>query len=197
MDKLLLCTGNSGKLAEFRALLPSGMELLALTDVGLPLDLPETGSTFAANALQKARFAHERTGLTCIADDSGLEVTALNDAPGVYSARYAGEAKDDSANMAKLLREMEGMEERSARFRTVVALIDAQGEHTFEGEVKGAITTAPRGTNGFGYDPVFLPEMSDLTFAELDARIKNAISHRGQAVWKLARFLAERERGDR
>ena len=197
MAKLLLCTGNAGKLAELRALLPSGMELLSLTDAHLPLDLPETGDTFAANALQKARFAFERTGLACIADDSGLEVTALNGIPGVYSARYAGEAKNDAANMAKLLRDMEGVEDRSARFRTVVALIDKHGEHTFEGEVRGAITLEPRGTNGFGYDPVFLPEMSDLTFAELDARMKNAISHRGQAVWKLARFLTEREDGDR
>lgn len=193
MSKLLLCTGNAGKLAELRALLPSSMELLSLTDAGLPSDLPETGDTFAANAIQKARFAFERTGLPCIADDSGLEVTALNGAPGVYSARYAGEAKDDAANMAKLLSELKGVEDRSARFRTVVALIDEQGEYTFEGEVRGVITTRPRGANGFGYDPVFLPEMSDLTFAELDAKMKNAISHRGQAVWKLVRFLAERE----
>ncbi|MBX2982691.1 MAG: RdgB/HAM1 family non-canonical purine NTP pyrophosphatase [Flavobacteriales bacterium] len=197
MSKLLLCTGNVGKLAELRALLPSGMELLSLTDAGLTTDLPETGDTFTANALQKARFAFERTGIPCIADDSGLEVEALGGAPGVFSARYAGEAKGDAANMAKLLREMEGVEDRSARFLTVVALIDKHGEHTFEGEVKGAITSEPRGSNGFGYDPIFLPEMSDLTFAELDAKMKNAISHRGQAVWKLARFLAEREFGDR
>jgi XTP/dITP diphosphohydrolase len=194
MPKLLLCTGNAGKLAELRALLPAGLELLSLTGAGLPLDLPETGTTFTANALQKARFAFERTGLPCIADDSGLEVTALTGAPGVHSARYAGEAKDDAANMAKLLSEMEGMVDRTARFRTVVAFIDGQGEYTFEGEVRGTITTEPRGTNGFGYDPVFLPEMSDLTFAELDAKRKNAISHRGQAVWKLARFLSERQR---
>ncbi len=197
MERYLLCTGNPGKAKEFREILPSQIQLLTLQEVDLPTDLPETGTTFAANALQKARFAFERTGLPCIADDSGLEVTVLNGAPGVYSARYAGEAKDDAANMAKLLREMKGVEDRSARFRTVVALIDQNGEHTFEGEVRGAITMEPRGTNGFGYDPVFLPEMSDLTFAELDARMKNAISHRGQAVWKLARFLAEQEDGNR
>ncbi|MCB0758285.1 MAG: RdgB/HAM1 family non-canonical purine NTP pyrophosphatase, partial [Flavobacteriales bacterium] len=167
-----------------------------LQEAALPNDLPETGDTFTANALQKARFAFEHTGLSCIADDSGLEVTALNGAPGVHSARYAGEPKDDVANMVKLLRELKGVEDRRARFRTVIALIDGSGEHVFEGEVRGTITTEPRGTNGFGYDPVFLPEMSDLTFAELDAKMKNAISHRGQAVWKLARFLAERG-GDR
>jgi XTP/dITP diphosphohydrolase len=112
----------------------------------------------------------------------------------VYSARYAGPAKNDEANIAKLLNELEGKEDRSARFRTVIALIDGTGEHLFEGEVRGSITTAPRGSNGFGYDPVFLPEMSDLTFAELDAKMKNAISHRGQAVWKLVRWLSERQR---
>ncbi len=191
MAKLLLCTGNPGKIAELRAMLPGDLELIGLNEAGLPMELPETGDSFLDNALQKARFAFERTGLACIADDSGLEVNALNGAPGVYSARYAGEEKSDRANMAKLLREMDGVEDRGARFRTVVALIDANGEHTFEGEVRGVITKEPRGPNGFGYDPVFLPEMSDLTFAELDAKMKNAISHRGQAVWKLVRFLSE------
>ncbi len=194
MTKLLLCTGNPGKVVELRALLPASMELLGLQEMGLPLDLPETGDTFATNALQKARFAFERTGLTCIADDSGLEVTALGNEPGVYSARYAGPEKNDAANIAKLLRELEGKEDRSARFRTVVALVDATGEQLFEGEVRGTITTELRGTNGFGYDPVFLPEMSDLMFAELDAKMKNAISHRGQAVWKLVHWLSERDR---
>lgn len=197
MERYLLCTGNPGKAKELSEILPPHIQLLTLQEVDLPSDLPETGNTFTANALQKARFAFERTGIPCIADDSGLEVEALGGAPGVFSARYAGEAKGDAANMAKLLREMEGVEDRSARFLTVVALIDKHGEHTFEGEVKGAITSEPRGSNGFGYDPIFLPEMSDLTFAELDAKMKNAISHRGQAVWKLARFLAEREFGDR
>nr|MBP9080787.1 RdgB/HAM1 family non-canonical purine NTP pyrophosphatase [Flavobacteriales bacterium] len=164
-----------------------------LRDAGLPTDLPETGHTFAANALQKARFAFERTGMPCIADDSGLEVDALNGAPGVYSARYAGQAKDDRANMAKLLHELGGVTNRKARFRTVIALIDASGEHLFEGEVRGTITTEPRGANGFGYDPVFLPEMSELTFAELDPVRKNAISHRGHAVWKLVRFLTDHQ----
>ncbi len=190
MSRYLLCTGNPGKAAELRALLPTGLELITLAEAGLPSDLPETGDTLEANALQKARFAHERTGLPCIADDTGLEVDALDGAPGVLSARYAGAAKDPAANMAKLLDELHGAQDRTARFRTVIALVASSGEHTFEGEVRGTITEAPRGKGGFGYDPVFLPEMSDLTFAELDARRKNAISHRGKAVWKLVRFLA-------
>lgn len=190
--RVLLCTGNSGKLAELRKLLPSSMDLITLQGVGLPTDLPETGHTFAENALQKARFAFERTGLPCIADDSGLEVEALGGAPGVDTAYYAGPQKNDQANMAKLLRELEGAMDRRARFRTVIAFVEGDGEHLFEGEVRGTITTEPRGSNGFGYDPVFLPEMSDLTFAELDSVRKNAISHRGHAVWKLVQFLAER-----
>ena len=191
--QLLLCTGNPGKVTELRAMLPPHLELLGLRDVGLPSDLPETGNTFAANALQKARFAFARTGLPCIADDSGLEVEALDGAPGVDTAYYAGPQKNDQANMAKLLHELEGAVDRRARFRTVIALVEAGGEHLFEGEVSGTINTEPRGSNGFGYDPVFLPEMSDLTFAELDPVRKNAISHRGHAVWKLVQFLSERQ----
>ncbi|MBS1570421.1 MAG: RdgB/HAM1 family non-canonical purine NTP pyrophosphatase [Bacteroidetes bacterium] len=190
--RYVLCTGNPGKVAELRAMLPASLELLSLKEAGLPADLPETGHTFAANALQKARFAFERTGLPCIADDSGLEVEALGGAPGVDTAYYAGPQKDDKANVAKLLHALQGAEDRRARFRTVIALVEAEGEHLFEGEVRGTITREERGTNGFGYDPVFLPEMSDLTFAELDAVRKNAISHRGHAVWKLVRFLAGR-----
>lgn len=190
---LLLCTGNPGKLAELRELLPPNIEIVTLKDVGLPADLPETGTTFAENALQKARLGHAHTSLPTVADDSGLEVDALGGAPGVDTAFYAGPQKDDKANVAKLLRELDGVEDRGARFRTVIALVDGKEEHLFEGEVRGSIATAPRGSNGFGYDPVFLPEMSELTFAELDPMRKNAISHRGHAVWKLVRFLAERQ----
>lgn len=189
MTDLLLCTGNPGKVAELKALLPDRFRLLSLSDAGLPTDLPETGDTLEANALQKARFAFERTGLPCIADDTGLEVDALGGAPGVFSARYAGGAKDPVANMHKLLQELGDRPDRTARFRTVIAWVDREGERTFEGVVEGAIVDAPRGAGGFGYDPVFRPAMSDLTFAELDARSKNAISHRGQAVWKLVRAL--------
>jgi XTP/dITP diphosphohydrolase len=191
MRRYLLCTGNPGKAAEIRALLPAAIELVTLKDVGLPSDLPETSGSFRGNALQKARYAHERTGLPCIADDSGLEVEALGGAPGVDSAYYAGPQKDDKANVAKLLHELNGVKDRSACFRTVIALVDGMGEHLFEGEVRGRITTEARGTNGFGYDPIFMPDAGGFTFGELDARAKNAISHRSHAVWKLVRFLAE------
>lgn len=184
-DRYLLCTGNPGKAAELRALLPAHIELISLADVDLPTDLPETGATLEVNALQKARYAFERTGLPCIADDTGLEVNALNGAPGVLSARYAGGAKDSEANMRKLLRELHGQEDRGARFRTVIAMVGGNGERIFEGEVRGTITEAPKGHGGFGYDPVFVPEGESLTFAELDAVRKNAISHRGRAVRKL------------
>lgn len=189
----LLCTGNPGKAKELRALLPPGIELATLADFNLPKDLPETGRTFTENALQKARLGHRQSGLPAIADDSGLEVEALGGAPGVDSAFYAGPEKDDKANVAKLLRELEGVADRRARFRTVIALVDEDGEHLFEGEVQGRIAMEARGTNGFGYDPVFMPESSEFTFGELPAETKNAISHRSHAVWKLARFLAERE----
>ena len=192
--ELVLCTGNAGKASEVRALLPVGFVFRSLADLGLPLDVPETSDSLMGNALQKARYAFQRTSLPCIADDTGLEVDALKGAPGVFSARYAGEDRDPQANIAKLLKEMEGVVDRTARFRTVLALVGPTGEHTFEGEIKGTITTTPRGTGGFGYDPIFLPEMSDLTFAELDLRRKNAISHRSRAVWKLIRFLSEGQR---
>ncbi|MCB0772674.1 MAG: RdgB/HAM1 family non-canonical purine NTP pyrophosphatase, partial [Flavobacteriales bacterium] len=163
----LLCTGNPGKAKELRALLPPGIELATLADFNLPKDLPETGRTFTENALQKARLGHRQSGLPAIADDSGLEVEALGGAPGVDSAFYAGPEKDDKANVAKLLRELEGVADRRARFRTVIALVDEDGEHLFEGEVQGRIAMEARGTNGFGYDPVFMPESSEFTFGEL------------------------------
>ncbi len=194
MERMVLCTGNPGKVEELRALLPPTIELLSLSGVGLPVDLPETGTTLEANALQKARFAHERTGLPCIADDTGLEVDALDGSPGVYSARYAGDAKDPAANIARLLRELEGRSDRGARFRTVVAFVAEGVERVFEGEVRGTIEDAPQGTGGFGYDPVFRPHMADITFAQMEARMKNAISHRAQAVWKLVRWLSEDQR---
>ncbi len=188
---LVLCTGNPGKVEEIRALLPARLKIVGLTEMGLPQDLPETGDTLHANAEQKARFAFERCGLPCIADDTGLEVDALNGAPGVFSARYAGEEKSADANMHKLLTEMHGRTDRRAHFRTVIAHVDGTGVEFFEGTVDGTITEEPRGTGGFGYDPIFLPVMSNLTFGELDAMRKNAISHRGQAVWKLVRWLSD------
>lgn len=186
---ILLCTGNAGKVAELRALLPAGLRLITLREAGLPEDLPETGATLDANALQKARYARERTGLVCIADDTGLEVKALGGAPGVYSARYAGEQKDPVRNMQRLLRELDGQEDRSARFRTVIALLHDEGERLFEGTVEGRIITEQRGAAGFGYDPVFVPENADRTFAEMTAAEKNTISHRARAVRALAEWV--------
>lgn len=191
---LVLCTANPGKLAELKALLPGHWRVLGLADVGVTEDIPETGDTLEANAEQKARHVFERTGLPCIADDTGLEVDALGGGPGVHSARYAGPAREAEANMRKLLAALAGIADRRARFRTVIAYVDAQGTRFFEGDVEGAITDAPRGAGGFGYDPVFLPRMSDLTFAELDAVRKNAISHRGRAVWRLVEWLTEHHR---
>ncbi|MCC6542594.1 MAG: RdgB/HAM1 family non-canonical purine NTP pyrophosphatase [Flavobacteriales bacterium] len=193
MRRLVLCTGNQGKVAELKALLPATFELLGATTVGLPTELPETGTTLEANAMEKARYAFDRCGLPCIADDTGLEVDALGGAPGVYSARYAGPQRDPKANMARLLMELEG-KERAARFRTVIALIDEQGALTVEGVVRGSIAGAPRGRGGFGYDPVFVPEGWDRSFAEMDLAAKNAISHRRRAVDALVAKLATRYR---
>jgi len=190
MERLVLCTGNAGKITELRALLGTTIGVLSLSDVGLPLDLPETGTTLVANALQKARFAYERCGIASLADDTGLEVDALNGAPGVYSARYAGEAKNPEANMTMLIQAMDGRMGRTARFRTVLALVTDNGEHTFEGTVEGSITLAPRGSGGFGYDPVFQPMGHALTFAEMDAATKNSMSHRARAMHAALDHLA-------
>lgn len=189
---MVLCTGNIGKVTELRALLPSDIELLSLWDVDLPTDLPETGATLEANALQKARFAFERCGLCCLADDTGLEVEALHGAPGVYSARYAGVTKDPVANMAKLLLDLDSVADRAARFRTVLTFVDSSAEHTFEGVVKGYITEEPRGRGGFGYDPIFVPDGSVLTFAEMDLPLKNTMSHRRRAIDAFLAFLDRR-----
>lgn len=192
--ELVLCTANPGKVAELKAMLPDHWRVLGLPDVGVTEDIPETGDTLEANAELKARYVFERTGRPCIADDTGLEVAALGGAPGVHSARYAGPARDPAANTRKLLAALEGRADRSARFRTVIAYVDAGGTRFFEGDVAGTITDAPRGSGGFGYDPVFLPHMSALTFAELDPARKNAISHRGRAVWRLVEWLTEHHR---
>ncbi|MFN6116093.1 MAG: RdgB/HAM1 family non-canonical purine NTP pyrophosphatase [Flavobacteriales bacterium] len=188
--RMVLCTGNPGKVFELSALLPSEIELIGLKDVGMPVDLPETQETLEGNAVQKATYVFELTGLTCIADDTGLEVDALGGRPGVRSARYAGMDKDPQANMQRLLAELHGRSDRSARFRTVVALVGPDGVRTFEGAVEGIIAHVPRGTKGFGYDPVFVPDGSDLTFAEMDPTAKNVVSHRARAVQALVTYLA-------
>ena len=188
--KIVFATNNAHKLNEVRAILGENIEVQSLKDIDCYDDIPETADTLEGNALLKARYIYERFGVDCFADDTGLEVEALNGAPGVFSARYAGgEGHNSEANMQKLLKELEGVENRMAQFRTAIAVIVNGKEHLFEGIVKGNIIKVRKGTSGFGYDPVFVPEGYDKTFAELSAEQKNAISHRGRAVRKLAEFL--------
>ena len=187
--KLVFATNNTHKLEEVSAMLGTSVSLMSLNDIGCHTDIPETGTTLEENALIKARYIHEHYGMDCFADDTGLEVDALDGEPGVYSARYAGGAGHDSvANMKKLLARMEGVTDRRARFRTVIALILDGEVHEFEGIVRGTIATEPHGDGGFGYDPVFIPEGYDRTFAEL-GDVKNHISHRARAVERLVEFL--------
>ena len=187
--KLVLASNNKHKLEEMRAILGGKVEILSLSDINCHDEIPEEQDAIEGNALQKARYIHDKFGIDCFADDTGLEVECLNGAPGVYSARYAGEHPTFDDNIAKLLANMEGHENRKARFRTAIALILGEKEYIFEGEVKGQIIKEYRGQNGFGYDPVFLPDGYNQTFAELPAEIKNKISHRGNAAKKLADFL--------
>ena len=189
--RLCFASNNAHKLDEIRPLLPPGFELLNLADIGCHEELPETQDTLEGNARQKAEYVREHYGVGCFADDTGLEVTALGGAPGVYSARYAGPQRLAADNVARLLQELQGQPDRSARFRTVVALAPADGPvREFAGEVAGAIAGAGRGTHGFGYDPVFVPTEGDgRTFAEMTGAEKNRISHRARAVAGLLAFL--------
>lgn len=190
--KIIFATNNRHKLAEAREILGPAYELVTPHDCGIVEEIPETSPTIEGNALQKARYLHDRTGLDCFADDTGLEVAALGGAPGVHSARYATDGHDFAANTALLLRNMEGEADRRARFRTVVALILGGEEHTFEGIVEGRIAEIPAGEGGFGYDPVFVPEGETRTFAQMSAEEKNAVSHRGRAMAALNAFLSRR-----
>lgn len=189
MKTLVFATNNAHKLEEVRAILGNDFQIASLKEIGCHDDIPETADTLEGNAMQKAQYIKDKFGMDCFADDTGLEVEALNNAPGVFSARYAGPGHDSEANMKKLLHEMEGKENRKARFRTVIALLLDGKEYTFEGIVKGNIIEEKRGDSGFGYDPIFVPEGYDLTFAELGNDIKNNISHRAEAVKKLSAFL--------
>ena len=189
--KLVFATNNKHKIREISDLLDDRFEIIGLADIGITEDIPEDADNLADNALFKARYVHDRTGLNVFADDTGLEVDALDGAPGVYSARYAGTSKDPSDNIIKLLKELEGVEDRKARFRTVIALIYDNSEYLFEGKVEGAIIQKGRGTGEFGYDPVFMAEGYDLTFAEMPLADKNKISHRARAMKKLLAFLAQ------
>lgn len=189
MREIVFATNNAHKMEEVGAMLGGEYRLVTLRECGITEEIPENEPTIEGNALQKARYVHERTGGDCFADDTGLEVDALNGAPGVHSARYATDGHDFEANMRLLLRNMEGKTDRRARFRTVIALILDGEEYLFEGVVEGRITEQPAGDHGFGYDPVFVPEGETETFAEMSAERKNAISHRGRAVRKFADFM--------
>jgi XTP/dITP diphosphohydrolase len=187
--KIVFATNNPNKLKEIQSLMPAGIEIISLKDIGCTEDIPETGETLEANAFQKARYLKEHYGYDCFADDTGLEVEALNGAPGVYSARYAGPERSAEANMAKILTELDGKENRKAQFRTAVALILNGEEHLFDGKVEGHISEDKQGEEGFGYDPIFLPENNLRSFAQMSMSEKGAISHRGRAVRKLVDFL--------
>ncbi len=195
--KIVFATNNQHKLQEIREILGDQFEILSLADIGCHEDIPETGNTLEANAHQKAEYVFDHYHIDCFADDTGLEVDALGGAPGVHSARYAeGTDHNSEANMAKLLRELGDNDNRKARFRTVISLIQMEGgnpvcsrEYQFEGIVEGRIDREKHGSEGFGYDPVFIPEGYDKSFAELGEEIKNQISHRARAVKKLAEWL--------
>ncbi len=189
MKQLVFATNNAHKLDEVRNILGDTFEILGMAQIGCHDDIEETADTFAGNALIKARYIKGKYGYDCFADDSGLEIEALGGAPGVYSARFAGEGHNSEKNMDKVLSLMQGKSNRNARFCTVVALVTGEGEYTFEGEIKGEILDERRGKGGFGYDPIFRPENETLTFAEMGDDRKNAISHRARAVKKLAEFL--------
>lgn len=189
MKKFVFATNNAHKLEEVKALLGDKIELLSMKDIKCSADIPETETTLEGNALLKARYIYENYHINCFADDTGLEVEALNGAPGVYSARYAGEEHNSEVNMKKLLHELEGVENRKAQFRTIFALIIEGKEHLFEGIVKGEIIKQRKGNAGFGYDPIFVPEGYTQTFAEMGSEEKNKISHRAKAVGKLCKFL--------
>ena len=190
MKKLVFATNNAHKLEEIRAILGDKVEILSLNDINCHADIPETADTLQGNAALKAQYIYENYGLDCFADDTGLEVEALNGAPGIYSARYAGgEGHDSEANMKKLLSEMQNKDNRKARFRTVIYLIEGGKEHFFEGIVNGSIIRERKGGAGFGYDPVFIPDGYSETFAEMGNDEKNKISHRARAVQKLCEYL--------
>ena len=189
--KIVFVTNNAHKLGEVRQVVGDKFEIVSLRECGIVEDIPENEPTLEGNALAKARYIFNRTGLDCFADDTGLEVDALGGEPGVRSARYATDGHDDEANKRLLLERLQGVENRAAQFRTAVALIIGGKEYLFEGIVRGEIAHEERGEGGFGYDPLFFPEGGELTFAQMSGEAKNAISHRGRAVRKLADFLQE------
>jgi len=191
MKSLYLATQNAHKVEELSALLGNHFRIHSISELPISEEIPETGLTLAENSMQKARYVAERFGVTCLADDSGLEVRALEGAPGVFSARYAGEPKNDQANCAKLIKELQGVSDRQARFVTVLTFHEAGTFVQFEGEVLGTITQMARGDQGFGYDPLFEPLGELRTFAEMTMAEKNKIAHRGRALEKFKKFVDE------
>ena len=189
MTEIIFATNNAHKLSEVQAVLGDNFKLITPRDCGITEDIPETAATLEGNASQKSHYLYDRVGKNCFADDTGLEVEALGGEPGVRSARYATDGHDFEANNRLLLKNLEGVANRKARFRTVISLILDGEEHLFEGIVEGHIAESEAGCGGFGYDPLFVPEGYDCTFAEMSAEEKNAISHRGRAVQKLVEFL--------
>ena len=192
MHKILFVTGNKNKLSEVKALLSEHVELIDLSSLDEDVDdLPENGDTLEKNAIEKAKYVYDNFGINCFAEDTGLEIDYLKGEPGVFSARYAGFSKNPDANMDLVLAKMEGVTNRAARFRTVIALILDGREFLFEGKCNGVISIQKSGTKGFGYDPIFIPEGYEVTFAELSKEEKNTISHRGKAIKKLVKFFDE------
>ena len=191
---LVFATHNEHKLTEVREIAGSSFRIISLGDINCFEDIPETADTLEGNALLKARYVKQKYGYDCFADDTGLEIKALHNAPGVYSARYAGEAKDPKANMRKALLELQNQTDRSARFRTVIALIIGEEEYLLDGAVEGVIIEEPRGDAGFGYDPIFVPQGYEKTFAELGEDIKNTISHRAEAIKKLKKLIDAKQK---
>jgi len=187
--KLVFATNNQHKLSEIQNMLGYEFQVLSLADINCQDEIPEDHETLEENASQKAHYIFEKFGLNCFADDTGLEVAALNNEPGVYSARYAGSSRSSDANMKKVLEKLDGVDQRSARFRTVISLIIDGEEKQFEGIVEGDILLEERGGDGFGYDPIFQPNSYDISFAEMSLVEKNKISHRGNAVRKLVEYL--------
>ena len=187
--KIVFATNNPNKLKEIQSLIPKEIEIISLNEIGCNEDIPETGDTLEANAFQKAHYIKDNFNYDCFADDTGLEIDELNGDPGVYSARYAGPERNASANMNKILNKLKGKKNRKAQFRTAIALILKGEEHLFEGKIEGYISKDKQGNEGFGYDPIFIPENDIRSFAQMSVQEKGVISHRGRAVRKLVAYL--------
>lgn len=191
--KLVFATNNKNKIKEIKHLLNNSLEILSLEDIGCLEEIPETADTIEGNAIQKAKYVSDKYGYNCFADDTGLEIEALNGEPGIYSARYAGEQKNAEDNMNKVLEKLQGITNRNAQFKTIIALIIDGKTTCFEGIIKGEMTTQRSGSEGFGYDPIFKPNGYKLTFSEMDLPLKNKISHRALATFKLIDYLKQHQ----